>query len=235
MNPGPAPRLVDQVDCLVGKETVGEVAVGEVGRGHDRLIGEAHRVVGLVAVLEANQDLDGVADRGLLDLDRLESALEGRVLLEVLAVLLERGGANGLQLAPGQHRLEDRGGVDRALGGTGADQGVDLVDEEHDVTAALDLFEHLLETLLEVASIAGAGDEGAEVEGVEILALEVLGHFLGHDALGEAFDDGGLADAGLADEDRVVLGAPGEDLHDSLDLADPPDDRVELALPWRAG
>ena len=36
--------------------------------------------------------------------------------------------------------------------------------------------------------------------------------------LGEALDDGGLADAGLAEEDRVVLGAAGEDLDDALDL-----------------
>jgi hypothetical protein len=75
-------------------------------------------VVLFVAVLETQQDLDGVGHRRLVDLDRLEPTLEGRVLLEVLAVLLEGGGADRLQLAPGQHRLEDRGGVDGAFGGT---------------------------------------------------------------------------------------------------------------------
>jgi hypothetical protein len=69
------------------------------------------------------------------DLDRLEAALERGVLLDVLAVLVERGGADGLQLAAGQHRLEDAGGVDRALGGTGTDEGVHLVDEQDDVAA----------------------------------------------------------------------------------------------------
>src|SRR5215475_5621294 len=39
-----------------------------------------------------------------------------------------------------------------------------------------------------------------------------LGHVAGHDALGEALDDRGLADAGLADEHRVVLGTPGQHL-----------------------
>ena len=39
---------------------------------------------------------------------RLEAALERGVLLEVLAVLVERGGADGLQLAASEHRLEDR-------------------------------------------------------------------------------------------------------------------------------
>ena len=108
---------------------------------------------------------------GSLDLDRLEAALEGGVLLDVLAVLVERGRADGLQLAAGQHRLQDRRGVDRALGGTGADERVQLVDEQDDVAAGADLLEHLLQALLEVTAVAAAGDQRAEVEGVELLVL----------------------------------------------------------------
>ena len=175
------------------------------------------------------------ATRRLLDLDRLEAALEGGVLLEVLAVLVERGGADGLQLAAGQHRLEDRGGVDGALGGTGADERVQLVDEQDDVAAGLDLLQHLLEALLEVAAVAAAGDERAEVERVELLVVQRLGHVVADDVLGEALDDGGLADAGLADQHRVVLGAAAEHLHDPLDLALAPDDRVELLLAGELG
>ena len=175
------------------------------------------------------------ATRGLLHLDGLEAPLEGGILLEVLAVLVERGGPDGLQLTAGQHGLEDRGGVDGALGRARADQGVQLVDEQHDVAAGPDLLQHLLEPLLEVAAVAAPGHEGAEVEGVELLALEGLGHVVGHDALGQALDDGGLAHAGLADEDRVVLGAARQDLHDALDLFLAADDRVELAVAGQLG
>jgi hypothetical protein len=135
----------------------------------------------------------------------------------------------------GQHRLEDARGVDGALGGTGTDQGVDLVDEQDDVAAGADLLEHLLQALLEVTAVAATGDERAEVEGVELLVLEGLGHLAADDVLGQALDDSGLADAGLADEDRVVLGAAGEHLHDPLDLLLAPDDRVELALAGSGG
>jgi hypothetical protein len=48
---------------------------------------------------------------------------------------------------------------------------VDLVDEQQDVAAGLDLLEHLLQALLEVAAIAGPGDEGAEVERVQSCLL----------------------------------------------------------------
>ncbi len=62
------------------------------------------------------------------------------------------------------------------------------------------------------------------------LLRSVSGMSLLHDLLGEALDDGCLADAGLADEHRVVLGATAEDLHDSLELAAATDHRVELLL-----
>ena len=158
-----------------------------------------------------------MGERRLLDLDRLEAALECGVLLDVLAVLVERGGADGLELAAGQHRLEDRRCVDGALGGTGTDERVDLVDEQDDVAAGLDLLEHLLEALLEVAAVARPGNERAEVERVELLVWQRVGDVVVDDRLGQALDDGGLADARLTDEHRVVLGAADEDLHDPLE------------------
>ena len=176
-----------------------------------------------------------MGERGLLHLHRLEAALECGVLLEVLAVLVERGGADGLQLAAGEHRLQDAGRVDGALGGAGTDERVDLVDEQDDVAAGLDLLEHLLQALLEVAAVAAAGDECAEVERVQLLVAQRVGDVVADDLLGEALDDGGLADARLADEHRVVLGATAEDLHDPLHLAAATDDRVELLLASELG
>jgi len=55
------------------------------------------------------------------------------------------------------------------------------------------------------------------------------------DELGQAFDDSGLADASLAEEDGVVLGAPRQHLNDALDLVGPADDRVEFALAGQFG
>ena len=71
----------------------------------------------------------------------------------------------------------------------------------------LDLLEDGLEPLLELAAVLRAGDHRAEVEGDEALAAQRLGHVAVDDALGQALDDRGLADAGLADEHRVVLRA----------------------------
>jgi len=55
-------------------------------------------------------------------------------------------------------------------------------------------------------------------------------HVARADFLGEPFRDGGLAHAGLADEDRIVLRAAAEDLDDALDFGLAADDRIEIAL-----
>src|SRR5207245_8359032 len=132
-------------------------------------------VVRLVAVAEAAEDLDRLVDRRLLDADLLEAALEGSVALEVLAVLVERRRADRLQLAAGQRRLQDRRRVDRALGGTRADERVQLVDKQDDVVRVPELLDDLLEALLELAPILRARDERPDVEREHALALQRLG------------------------------------------------------------
>ena len=167
----------------------------------------------------------------LVDLDRLEAPLERRVLLDVLAVLVERRRADAAQLAAGEHRLEQVGGVDRALGRAGADDRVQLVDEQDDPPLALlDLLEHRLEPVLELAAVLRAGDQRADVERDHAPVAQRVGDVAVDDPLGEALDDRRLADARLADQHRVVLGAPGEDLDHAPDLVVAADDRIELAL-----
>ncbi len=224
------PGLVDQVNGLVRQEAVRDVAVGQLGGGLQGAVGDRDAVVRLIAVTQPTQDLRGQLHRRFLDLDRLEAALQRGVLLNVLAVLIQGRGADGLQLTAGQHRLEDAGGVDGALGGTGTDQGVDLIDEQDDVPAGADFLQHLLQALFEVTAVTGAGHQGSQVQGVQLLVLDGLGHVAAHDRLGQALYDRGLADARLTDQHRVVLGAPGKDLHDAFHLMLATDHRVELAL-----
>ena len=231
-----AGRLVDEVDRLVGQEPVGQVAVRQDRRRHERRVLDAHAVVDLVALLEATQDADRVLDGRLADVHLLEPALERGVLLDVLAVLVERGGADHPQLAPGEHRLDHVAGVHRAFGGAGPDDRVQLVDERDDLAGGVgDLLEHRLQALLELAAVLGAGEHRSDVEGDQPLALEALRHVAVGDALGEAFDDRRLADAGLADQHRVVLGAPAEHLDHAADLVVAADDRVDLAVGGAGG
>ncbi len=94
----------------------------------------------------------------------------------------------------------------------------------------MDLVEHALEALLELAAVLGAGHHGAQVEADQALVLQCALHIAGHDTLGEAFHNCGLAHTGLADQHRVGLGAPAQDLDHTADLLVTADHRVEFAV-----
>ena len=223
--------LVDQVDGLVGQLAVGDVAVRQRGRRDDRRVGDLDPVVDRIALLQAAQDRDRVLDRRLVDEHLLEAALERGVLLDVLAVFVERRGADAMQFAARERGLQHVAGVHRAFGLAGADHRVQFVDEQDDVAFLLgEVVEHALEALLELAAELGPGDQRAHVEREDALVAQALGHFAVDDAQREAFDDRGLADAGLADQHRVVLGATLQHLDRAADFVVAADDRIELAL-----
>ena len=224
-------RFVDHVDRLVRQLAVVDVARGQLDRRLDRLVGVFELVVVLEIGLEALEDLDRVRDRRLVDVDLLEPAHQRAVLLEILPVFLVGGRADAAQRAGGERRLEQVRGIHRAArGGAGADHGVDLVDEHDRAGIGLELLDHLLEALLEVAAIARAGEQRAHVEREHGRVLEHVRDLAVHDAPGQALGDRGLADAGVADEQRIVLLPAAQHLDGAVDLGVAPDQRIDPAL-----
>src|SRR5260370_11928341 len=156
--------FVDEVDGLVRQEAIGDVAVGVRHRKLDGCIGVADGVEFYVAVLDAHDDLDGVGLVGRGNFDGLEAAFEGAILLDGLAIFSGRGCAYALDFAAAQGGLEDVGGVERALGRSRTDEGVELVDEDDGVLIFHQLFHDGLEALFKLAAVLGAGDDEREVE-----------------------------------------------------------------------
>ena len=223
----PGAGLVDQVDRLVREEPVGDVAAALVDRRLDGLRRVHHVVERLVAVLDAHQDVDGAGLVGRLHLDGLEPPLERPVLLDVLPVLRGRGRADAADLAPRQGRLQDVGGVERPFRRAGAHQRVQLVDEHDDVLVLDQLLHDGFEPLFELPPVLRARHHERDVERDDALVGEVARYASGDDPLGQPFDNRGLADTGLADEDRVVLRPPAEHLLNALHLVLAADQRVE--------
>src|SRR5438067_2465104 len=189
-----------------------------------------------VALFQPAKDRDRVLDRRLADVPRLEAALQRGVLLDVLLLFVERRGADGAQLAAGQGRLEHVRRVHRSFRGAGADERVQLVDEEDDVAfALLHFLDDRLQPVLKLAAILRAGDHRPEVERDDALVLDAFGDVAFDDAAGPSFHDGRLADARLADQYRIVLRAPREHLDHAADLFIASDHRIELAAPRERG
>jgi len=105
---------------------------------------------------------------------------------------------------------------------------VDLVDEEDREPARAQPGEHRLEPFLEIAPEPRAGQQRGRVESEDLGAREHLRHVVGEQPLSEPLGQRRLADAGITDEDRVVLAPAAEDLERALQLDGPTDQRVEL-------
>jgi hypothetical protein len=180
--------------------------------------------------LEALQDLDRVGHRRLVHVDLLEAPNQSTVLLEMLAVFLIGGRADAAQRAGLERWLQQVRGIHRAArGGARADHRVDLVDEHDRAGIGLDLAHHGLEPLLEIAAIAGAGQQRTHVELEDGGIGQHVRHVAHDDAARQTFGDGGLADAGIADEQRVVLLAAAQHLDGALDLGPATDQRIDAA------
>ncbi len=225
------PELVDHVDRLVRQLAVMDVARGKLHRRLDRFAGVFELVVVLEIGLQALEDLDRVRHRRLVDVDLLEAAHQRAILLEVLAVFLVGGRADAAQRSRRERRLEQVRRIHRAARGRArADHGVDLVDEHDRARIGLELLDHLLEALLEVAAVAGTGEQRAHVEREHGRALEHVRNLAVHDAPRQTFRDRGLADAGVADEQRIVLLPAAQHLDGAADLGVAADQRIDLAL-----
>ena len=170
--------LVDQVDRLVGQVVLGDVAVATAGpRRRAPSSAIRHAVVRLVGAPQAAQDRDRLLDGRLLDGDGREPARQRAVALD-RAVLGQRGGADHAQLAAREQRLEDVGGVHRALGLRRRRASVCSSSTNSTIwpSDCDDLGERGLQALLELAAVLRAGEHAGEVERHDAGVAQRLGH-----------------------------------------------------------
>ena len=158
--------LVHQVDGLIRQEPVADVPVGQGGGGDQGIILDLYAMKYLIPLLQAPQDGNGILHRRLLHHDRLEPPGQGRILFNILAVFIQGGGADAVELAPGQHGLQQVACIHAAFSTACPDDVVQLIDKQDDLAfAALHFPQYRLEPFLKFPTEFGAGDQGAHVQG----------------------------------------------------------------------
>ena len=126
---GAGAAFIQQVNGFIRQVTVCYIPLAHQHCFINQGVGNLHLVVLLVVALNAQQHFVGVLHRGLLDLHRLEPALQGGILLYKLTILGKSGSADHLNFAARERRLQDICRVHGALTVAGAHQIVHLVDE----------------------------------------------------------------------------------------------------------
>ena len=147
-------------------------------------------------------------------------------------VLLVGGRANETDAARLQIGLEHIRGVHRTLAdGTRTHQGVNLVDI-HNVLIALfkDAIHNLLDAVLEIATILGAGKQRTNVELVNTAAFQSLGHTTLLYHTGQAPDKCSLTHTRLAHMQRIILVFATKHLNGSLQLGFATDEGIVILV-----
>ena len=105
------------------------------------------------------------------------------------------------------------------------------VDEDDDgLGLRLDFADDVLQALLKLALHAGTSLQEPQVQAQDFDAFQQFGHIVVNDLQRQAFDQRGLTNTSLTDNDRVVLAAPRQDVDRALELLGAADERVELAV-----
>ena len=121
------------------------------------------------ARLESFENINRLFNRGFDHIDFLEAARQGRVFFENATVLGESGGTNAFELSTGQSRFEQIRRVQGTAGSrTGTDQSVNFIDEQNRVRFVFERLQHAFETLLEIATVFGAGQQCAHVQRIDL-------------------------------------------------------------------
>ena len=184
----------------------------------------------LVSIPQPSQDGDGFDITGRIDHDHLEASLQRTVLLDVLAVFIERRGTDALKFSAAQGGLQNVGRIDCAFRSTSSNQRVQLVDEQDRVACAADFIHHCFDAFFELTAVLCAGDHHGEVKNDDALVTQQFRNIALNDHLGKALDDGGLSHARFAQQHRIVLLTSAENLRDAFDLVFAANDGIQLAL-----
>ena len=168
--------------------------------------------------------------RGLVHCNRLESALQSCILLNMFPVFLNGRRADQLQLAARQRRLQNVAGIHGALCRTGADDGVNLIDKEQYVSGLHHFLQDLFDSLFELAAVLRSRNHPREIQGHKAFVRQGFRHFTAYNQLGKSLDNRCLADARLSDQAGVVLRSAAQNLHDTLHLNASSDHRIQFAL-----
>src|SRR5579863_9826139 len=132
--------FVDEVNCLVGQEAVGNITVRVRYGKVDGVIGVGDGVELLVPVFNPEQNLGGVSLVGRRNFYCLEAALERAIFFDGLAILARRRGSDALDLSARQRRFQDVGCIERTFSRACADERMQFIDEDDRVLRLHQLF-----------------------------------------------------------------------------------------------
>ena len=208
-----------------------DIARRQVHRRLDPLVQNLHLVVLFQHRGDAPHHHDRLGRARLIHHNGLEAAGQRRVFLDMLFIFGPSGGTDGPQRPPRQGGLQQV----RRIAGAGSParphKRMGFIDEHDDRhSAGLHLIDHRPQAVFKLTLHAGPGLQQTDVKAHQLGILQRGRHIAPRNAQRKAFNHSRLADPGLPGQDRVVLAAAHQHVHNLTDFLIPADDRVDFAI-----
>ncbi len=101
---------------------------------------------------------------------------------------------------------------------------------EDDIAAGFELVDYALHAFFKLTAIHRTSDYRTDIQLEHTFIQQQRGHIAFDDTLRQPLYDSGLANTGLANQSRVILGAPCQNLDHAFYFLASSDNRVELAF-----
>ena len=164
-------------------------------------------MVGFKTVFQTAQNGNGIFYVWFLDLNLLETAFESRILFDVFAVFVKGGGTNHVQFAARQHWLEQVGCIHGTFGLAGADQVMNFINKQNDLTLRLfDFIQNGFQSFLKFAAVFRAGDQRSHIQFDQFLVFQRFWNIILENTPCESFNNSRFTNAWFTNQNRVVFG-----------------------------
>ena len=211
-------RFIHRVYCLVRHKTVTDVAGCQFDTSLQCIVGVSHVVMIFVATLHVLQNLQCLLVGCRFYHHLLETALQGSVLFDGVAVFVQCRGSDTLYGSACQCRFQNVCGIHCTSSRTCTNHGVYLVDKYNDIRILLQFFDEHLHALFKLSAILRTSYHTCHIERYQTLVEEHRRAVVCGNHLCQSFDDGTLSNAGFTNQNRVVFLAASKDFDDALDL-----------------
>ena len=183
----------------------------------------------VIPLFKTSQNGYGVLNGRLFNKSGLEPSLKGRILLNILSVLVQCGCTDTVQLASCQQWFQHVSRINGTFRSPGSHHCMQLIDKEHDSTVRLGyLLQHCFHPLFKLTSKLGACKHCTHVKGNDTLVFQPLGNIALDNTLRETFNYCSFTHTGLSDENRIVFSSARQHLNHPPDFVIPTYNGIEL-------
>ena len=158
-------RFINQVNSLVRKETIGNVAGGKFSSSHNRRVGNFDTMMNFVLFLQTAQNSNRVFDARFVDDHFLETTFQSGIFFDVLSVLVQGCRTDHMQFTAGKCRFEHVAGIHCTFCLTGTYHCMDFIDKQNDTAFfGNHFFQQCFQTFFEFAAVFRTGDKSCHIE-----------------------------------------------------------------------